>query len=307
MSKININEYEEEDNEKDYLKIKLTSDAFIDGVPSFYKTNPEKFYEDICPIHKVLFKLGNNKPLSINIVYKKLDDEKYIAELLNLFKEWFPFMYDRDYFRKFFIRQNCIAIGAFINIESTDYLVGCVLGEIIGEEKFKKILPDVLTGNNWFLLSDTEPLDCAVLQNLGVIDEYRRLGVGSRLMEKFIDEVKEREGVCVYLNMFEFNKSAIKFFENNQWYYYNTIEKHFKLNGEQYNGIIYYYIIDAKKCKKIVKKKPTNEVNENDKKKYDAISDKDNNDNGISEIAEKKEKGCLASIFSFFSSKKNDE
>ena len=76
------------------------------------------YYEEISPIHKLLFRLERNKPLSISIKYKIINDENYIYDLIDLFKEWFPFTYDRDYFRKYFIRDDCIPVGAFIKIES---------------------------------------------------------------------------------------------------------------------------------------------------------------------------------------------
>ena len=292
MSSININE-----NEQDYLQIKLTSDAFEGGIPLFYKENPDNFYKDISPIHKLLFRLEKNKPLSINIIYKVIDDEKYINDLIDLFKEWFPFSYDRDYFRKYFFRQNCIAIGAFIKINLTDYLVGCVLGEMISEDKFKKIIPDVLVEKGFFSFFESEPVECGVLQSLGVIDEYRRLGVGTRLMEMFIEEVKKREGVCIYLNTVGYNNSAIKFFENNQWYFYNNLINYYKINDKTFDAKLYYYIIDIKKCKKIKGNKKQSE------NKYNGIGGKA--EDGVSEITEQEEKGCMASIFGFF--KKSDK
>ena len=296
MSLLNLNE-----NESDYLQIKLTSEAFEEGYPTFYKTNPDKYYEDISTIHKLLFHLQKNKPLSINIEYKKIEDEKFIDDIMDLFKEWFPITYDRDYLRKYFIRQNCIAIGAFIKINSVEYLVGCVLGEIISDEKFKKIIPDLLAQKSWFFLSEPEPLDCAVLQNIGVIDEYRRLGVGTRLMEKFEEEVKSREAVAIYLITLTHNSSSIKFFENNQWHYYDKMNQYYRIDGKNYDAIIYYYIINLKKCNKLKEKKYTN-INE---KSNDGKGKGGKAEEGVSEIGIKEEKGCLASILSFFSPNKD--
>lgn len=292
MSLLNLNE-----NEKDYLQIKLTSDAFEDGIPTFYKENPNKYYEDISIIHKLIFRLDKNKPLSINIEYKIIDNENYINDIIDLFKEWFPFSYDRDILKKYFIRQSCIAVGAFMKINLKDYIVGCALGEIIDEEKFKKILPNVLAEKSWLSLSEPEPLDCGVLQHLGVIDEYRRLGVGTKLVEMFIEEVKKREGVAIYLSTFEHNISAIKFFENNQWHFYEKKNQYYRINENTYDAKIYYYIIDFKKCNKLKERKDTNKNN-----KYKGPGTKA--EDGVSEIAQHKEKGCFASIFSFFSSKK---
>ena len=291
ISDININE-----NEKDFLEIKLTSDAFEEGMPPFYKSNPDKYYQEISPIHKILFRLEKNKPLSININYKVLDDEKYIEDLKDLFKEWFPFSYDRDYFRKYFIRQSYIAIGALIEINMKDYLVGCVLGEMISGDKFKKILPDVLIDKTFFGLFEAVPVECGVLQSLGVIDEYRRLGVGTKLMEMFIEEVKKRGGVSIYLSTLSYNNSAIKFFENNQWYFYENLKNYYRVHDKTFDAQIYYYIIDIKKCKKL-KKKPLI------KNKYNGVNG--NAEEGVSEIPEQEEKGCMASIFGFFN-KKNE-
>ena len=285
------------EDDKDYLQIKLTSDAFEDGIPPFYKKKPNNYYEEISTIHKILFRLGKNKPLSISISYKKIDDEKYIYEMVDLFKEWFPFSYNRDYFRKYIVKENYISIGAFIKINQKDYIIGCALGEIINEDRFKKILPNVLIEHGWFNLSEPEPVDCAVLQNLGVIDEYRRLGVGTRLMEMFIEEVKKKEGVCIYLSTLSYNISAIKFFENNQWYFYENKDQYYKINDKAINAIIYYYIIDIKKCNKVKRNKKI------DDNKY--IETKGKIDDGYEELPEQKDKGCLASFFGFFSHKKD--
>ena len=293
MSLTNLNE-----NESDYLKIKLISEAFEEGFPTFYKTNPKKYYENIATVHKLLFRLEKNKPLSINIEYKKIDNEKYIDDIIDLFKEWFPVTYDRDYFRKYFVRQSCIAIGAFIKIMSKDYLVGCVFGEIISDEKFKKILPNVLKEKSWFSFSEPEPIDCGVLQNIGVIDEYRSLGVGTRLMEMFIEEVKNQDGAAIYLSTLGHNTSGNKFFENNQWHFYDRMKQYYRINGKNYDAKIYYYIINLNKCNKLKEKK--DEISSN---AY--IENAPKAEEGVSEIGVKEEKGCLASILGFFSSNKD--
>ena len=51
------------------IYIKLKSDAFEDSEPTFYKEKPDEYYQDISEIHKVLYRLGKNKPLSIKDKY----------------------------------------------------------------------------------------------------------------------------------------------------------------------------------------------------------------------------------------------
>ena len=272
-------------NEKDYLEIKLKSDAFEDGTPFFYKENPEKYYQDISEIHKILYRLGEkNKPSFKSIVYKKITDEKYIDTLVELHKEWSPFQYDRVSFKKYFVRENYILIGAFIKIGKEDFLIGSVSGEMINEIKFRNFLPGVLKEKKWYDFSN-ENLQCGFLQNIGVIDEYRKLGVGTELLDAFTKEVQKRNGVVSYLNVICYNNSAVKFFGSNKWHFYGDEKNYYRINGKVYDARVFYYVIDLNKCDVIRKQeKQVNKVN----------------GDGVSEISIKKEKGCIGSIMSLF-------
>ena len=163
-------------NQTDFLNIKLKSEAFDDGQPFFYKENPDDYYKEISEIHKVLYRLDKNKPLSINITYEPISED-YLDELVDLHKEWFPFSYDRDYFKKYVLRSNCVAIGAFLKIGLHVYLIGCALGEIVSETKFRNTLPGILVERSWYDFFSSY-VDCGYLHSLGVIDEYRKLSVG---------------------------------------------------------------------------------------------------------------------------------
>ena len=107
---------ETDDDQSDYLNIKLQSEAFEEGIPSFYKEKPDKYYEDISEIHKILYRMDKkSRPLSINITYKPITVD-YLNELVSLHNEWFPFSYDRNYFRKYVLRKSNVAIGAFLKL-----------------------------------------------------------------------------------------------------------------------------------------------------------------------------------------------
>ena len=80
------------------------------------------------------------------------------------------------------------------------YLVGCALGEIIQEQRFKSHLPGILVERSWYDVFSSW-VDCGYLHSLGVIDEYRKLGVGTRLLELFTEEMKKRNVVVLYLNI----------------------------------------------------------------------------------------------------------
>ena len=266
-------------NQSDYLNIKLKSDAFDDGQPFFYKEKPEDYYQEISEIHKALYRLDKKKPLSIDIYYEPIKEE-FLDDIVDLHKEWFPFLYDRDYFKKYIVKKHSVAIGAFLKIGLKVYLIGCALGEIIPEQKFKNILPGVLVERSWYDVFSSW-VDCGYLHSLGVIDEYRKLSVGTRLLELFTEEMKKRNVVVLYLNIIIHNNSAIKFIESNNWHFFGKEKNYYKYRDNLYDSKVYYYILDMNWCNVI-----------------DAPKDNNNRENkdGIEEITSN-QRGCWESIF----------
>ena len=276
--------FNDKEHPADYLNIKLQSDAFEGGVPSFYKEKPDKFYEDICEVHKVLYRMDKKaRPLSINIEYRPITNE-FLSDLVALHNEWFPFSYDRNYFMKYIVRQTNVAIGAFLKLGFREYLVGCVIGEIVQEPKFRNHLPGVLVERSWYDFFSSW-VNCGYLHSIGVIDEYRKLSVGTKLLEMFIEEMKKKNCVAIYVNIIEHNNSAIKFIEANNWHFYGIHKKFYRYDERLFNARIYYYILDL------------NWVNSkgNEEEKIN----NDNNKTGIEEL-DSKQRGCWQSLFGYF-------
>ena len=267
-------------NQTDYLNIKLKSDAFDDGEPFFYKEKPEDYYQEISEVHKVLYRLDKNKPLSINIHYGQIQEE-YLDEVVDLHKEWFPFLYDRDYFKRYILKKNSVAIGAFLKLGQKEYLIGCAIGEIISEQKFKNALPGILIERSWYDVFSAY-VDCGYLHSLGVIDEYRKLNVGSRLLELFIDDMKRRNTVVLYANVILHNNSAIKFLEANNWHLFGIEKNHYKYRDNLYDGKVYYYILNINWC------------NTNNTKEIE--NNNGENKDGYGEI-QTSQRGCWESLF----------
>ena len=275
--------YDVYEDQTDFLNIKLKSEAFEEGVPYFYKDNPDKYYENISEVHKTLYRMDKkDRPLSINIEYKPLTTE-VLNEVVELHTEWFPFSYDRDYFKKFILRKNNVAIGAFLKLSFKTYLVGCVIGEVISEKKFRNLLPGILVERGWYdWFSSWE--NCGYLHSIGVIDEYRKLGVGTRLLEMFIEKKKKKNCIVLYANIIEHNNSAIKFIEAYNWHFYGVLKKYFRFNEKLFDAKVYYYVLDINWCN----------VKDNDKNILN-----DENKTGISELDSNK-RGCWESLFGYF-------
>jgi len=265
-------------DQKDYLNIKLKSEAFEDGQPFFYKEKPEDYYLEISEIHKVLYRLDKSRPLSINIYYESITEDS-LDEIVELHKEWFPFSYDRDFYKKFIARKNNVAVGAFLKIGGKAYLIGCALGEMVPENKFKNLLPGVIVERSWYDVFSSY-VECGYLYSIGVIDEYRHLSVGTRLLELFVEEMKKRNAVVIYLNIICHNNAAIKFIEANSWHFFGIGPKYYKYKDNLYDSKIYYYILDMSWCNII-------------------DVPKDDNKDGIIE-APSGGRGCLDSLFGGF-------
>ena len=277
------------DDQSDYLNIKLKSEAYEEGIPSFYKEKPENYYEDISEIHKILYRMDKKaRPLSINIDYKPITED-FLNEVVGLHNEWFPFSYDRNYFRKYVFRHNNVAIGAFLKLGLKEYLVGCVIGEVVHETKFRNYLPGVLVERSWYDFFSSW-VNCGYLHSLGVIDEYRKLSVGTKLLEMFIEEMKKKNCVSIYLNIIEHNNSAIKFIEANNWHFYGISKKYYRYNEKLYNARVYYYVLDM------------NWMNTQDNNKINNESD---NKTGIEEL-DSKQRGCWQSLFGYFGSSEDN-
>ena len=281
--------YEVYEDQADFLNIKLKSDAFEEGIPYFYKENPEKYFENISEVHKVLYRMDKkDRPLSINIEYRPITTES-LNELVELHTEWFPFSYDRDYFKKFILLKNGVAIGAFLKLSFKTYLVGCVIGEVVSEKKFRNLLPGILVERSWYdWFSSWE--NCGYLHSIGVIDEYRKRGVGTKLLEMFIEEMKKKSCIVLYINIIEHNNSAIKFIEAYNWHFYGKLQKYFRFNQKLFDAKVYYYVLDINWCN----------VKDNDKEKLDG-----ENKTGIAELDSKK-RGCWESLFGYFGTSNED-
>ena len=123
-----------------------------------------------------------------------------------------------------------------------DYLIASCLGEIVSENKFRENVADVLYEKSFFDWFSPNEL-CGYLNTFGVIDEYRRLGIGTKLMEKYINEMKNRNCVALYLHVIEHNNSAIKFYEKMKWSHAGVKKNYYYYDNSFYDGVIFYYVL----------------------------------------------------------------
>jgi ribosomal protein S18 acetylase RimI-like enzyme len=81
---------------------------------------------------------------------------------------------------------------------------------------------------------------------IGVIDEVRKLGIGSKLLACIIDlmELQYKQTLVVYLHVVDYNLSALRFYEKNQFIVAGTESDHYEIHGKSYDAVTLYRFIN---------------------------------------------------------------
>lgn len=84
---------------------------------------------------------------------------------------------------------------------------------------------------------------------IGIVDECRRLGLGTRLLNHAISLLKLQWPACeiIYLHVVDYNESALRFYLNNRnrFIKHKVINDHYDIKGKNYNAVLLYRDISA--------------------------------------------------------------
>ena len=227
-------------------KLQITSEFFLDGFPPFI--NDKDYLKKVSPIHQVLHKLEKIFRPTIGEIQYRILTVNYVDDFVTLLKEHSPVKYESEYFRKQFNRTDThFSYGAFIEINGIEYLIGYVLANLIKERTFfqnvKKIYRTKTCFRSCINYFRTTPERYGVITCLGVIDEYRRMGVGKKLLDCMEEELKQKGAIGIMAHLIEHNCSGIKFFEGCNWKYGGFIKRFYNFNDSLYDGQVYYKIL----------------------------------------------------------------
>ena len=207
----------------------------------------------ISEIHKKLLNIEINPDL---ITYHPIDIS-YIEEVILLHKEWFPVDYERNYFKEVLNNnyKNFYNIAAFYPIENEENMIAIALCEIQNiNRKFKyhssleilnKLNKDISFFENIRKIIKMEDFKCTYIMTLGVIDEFRKHNIGSKLIDIIIKKSMEIEfNKCVYLDVITYNEPAIKFYEKNGFINVTTIKCYYNLKNNYYDSYVFCKIYE---------------------------------------------------------------
>jgi len=98
-------------------------------------------------------------------------------------------------------------LGIFAISEDSNQPIGCVVCKIDGVETNEGVESDAFGGNK----GDEKPIGYMAM--LAVDKNYRRLGIGTALVERAVGRMKEKGCVSVTLETEVSNKAAMKLYE----------------------------------------------------------------------------------------------
>lgn len=125
---------------------------------------------------------------------------KYEADNLENDKldlEWFYREEGMDNVKKFIKDKIC-----YVAIED-EKIVGVITGEILSRQ-------------NWY------KMQMGMIENLFVLQEYRKNGIGKKLVEQIEKDFEEKNITTIELHTLNNNEEAIKFYEHIGFYKYNV-------------------------------------------------------------------------------------
>ena len=77
---------------------------------------------------------------------------------------------------------------------------------------------------------------------IGVIDECRKMGLGTKLLNATIETVEKKFPACItiWLHVIEYNKSAIQFYVKNKFTKFRRMKKHYYIDFNDYDAVLLY-------------------------------------------------------------------
>ena len=240
---------------------KKNNQLFSDAFPPNKRGFKDKLYPSSSS-HTLL------KGIKINpddIIYKPLSNEN-LEETKNLHKEWFPVDYSDKFFQKVFDKKNYwyFTIGAFYNFineeknEKKEIIIGLALCEWtyindyyinhIGKKAIKEICRNINFNEEVQSYIKCEDYRFAYIMTIGVLDEYRRMNIGTKLLNKIIN-IALTDNLCVgvCLDVVYYNQIAINFYKKNNFKKVSTIKNYYtNLKGGSYDSEVFLKIFSRK-------------------------------------------------------------
>ncbi len=227
---------------------------YSEAFPKIEKKSKILHHSDI---HDIL--LVKNVKLELDDIYYREINVDDIKELILLHKEWLPINYDETFFKNRISKKNVrdvMNLGACIKIGDFEHIIGAIFCEIKNDYNHcKEYAPFELCSRSCLETCFCQSIELCYIMTIGVIDECRRIGLGSKLLQEFDDMLLNKRPNCkgVYLHVIDYNKVAIKFYSKNSFKEVNTIRNYYNIMDDIYDAIILFRIYEDKEKNEMIK------------------------------------------------------
>ncbi|KAL2636336.1 hypothetical protein R1flu_007815 [Riccia fluitans] len=165
-----------------------------------------------------------------------------LQTLVELHEALFPIKYESEFFSNVVHGHGIISWGA-VDIsrssDNCDELVGFVTARVVTATENEEA--DMLG----YELGSTERTLIYIL-TLGVIKQYRNLGIASALIGEVIEYATSLASCrAVYLHVISYNHSAIYFYRKNSFQCLRKLRNFYYINGHHYDSYLYIYYVNG--------------------------------------------------------------
>ena len=223
--------------------------------------NERKRMKPVAECHKLL------KDIKVDpsqIIYKPLTAD-HVDEVKKLHEEWFPVKYEDKIFNDTIVTNmgQFFTVGAFYpkKISENEYK-DIILGLAICQWRYvdnlffnttnKSLVKEITDNLNYeeeakLFLYKEKYYYCVYIMSLGVIDECRKLHIGTELMRSVLN-MGANVPLClgVYLNVISDNVSGKKFYEKKGFSCVNSIKDYYTIEDKKYTSEVYVRIFIKK-------------------------------------------------------------
>ena len=179
--------------------------------------------------------------LAERIIYRTEIFASDAEEIRALHEEWFPVQYRENFYTDIVHEPNRVmSIIACLESDRSK-IVGLAVVAINRLEREFNFSEHLLANHGFNRAEDR----VAYVLTLGVIDEYRKRGIGQRLIEEVERNISLRASNCraILLHVIQYNEKAAALYERAGFQRDQTEPAFYQIDGVAFNGIFYYKML----------------------------------------------------------------
>ncbi|XP_006011105.1 N-alpha-acetyltransferase 60 [Latimeria chalumnae] len=177
-------------------------------------------------------------PTALSEIQLRLLCHNDIDTVKKLCSDWFPIEYPDSWYRDITSSKKFFSLAATYKSS----IVGMIVAEIKSRTKVHKEDGDILASS---FHTDTQ---VAYILSLGVVKEFRKLGIGSLLLESLKDHISttaQDHCKAIYLHVLTTNNTAINFYENRDFRQHHYLPYYYSIRGVLKDGFTYVLYING--------------------------------------------------------------